>query len=470
MTLTAIHLSASVDQNQSPIRSSEGRSDELRSLRWYQNEGLEKFHDKHRAFFAMEMRLGKTLTAIRWILTQDARHVLIVAPKTVLTAWEEELSTEGLDYINLTTLKGGIPARVPHIENPSNRFLLINYESIPRMTLVLNGCDAIIADEITKIKNFKSKSTQVLLRWAKRAKYSAGLSGQPAPESWEEIWTQMAFSYGGEWMGEKKFWPWKMRYFKQHGFDWVVLPNKVQTLKAQFHNDAYVITRADAGLANEKIYEKIVGELSDEERSIYKGIEKTWTHPSGDETKFAMVVAGWYRRITSGVLLPGMMCWKYEEIIRLITTDLKNSSIVIWCSFRQELYLLWQLMKERKISATWMSGATSYQDRQSRIKAFQQGKRRIFLVQVDCGQFGIDLSTADTCIYASSPWSYEKRAQSEDRIFKVGKTSSLLVVDLVTKNTIDETVMESLKCKNSSAKFLLQKLGIKEPKGRKDYP
>jgi SNF2 family DNA or RNA helicase len=416
----------------------------------------------------MEMRLGKTLTAIRWILTQDARHVLIVAPKTVLTAWEEELTTEGLEYINLTTLKGGIPARVPHIEKPSHKFLLINYESLPRMELVLNGCDAIIADEITKIKNYKSKSTKVLLQWAERTRYSAGLSGQPAPESWEEMWTQMAFAYGGQWMNENKFWPWKTRYFKKSGFDWIVIPSKVNLLKTKFHNDAYVMTRADAGLANEKIYEKITGELSDEERSLYRSIKKTWTLPSGDKTKYAMVVAGWCRRLTSGVLLPGMLSWKYEEVVRLVTEDLKNSSIVVWCSFTQELYLLWQLMKKNNVSATWMSGATLYSDRQKRIKAFQQGKRRVFLVQVDCGQFGIDLSTADTCIYASSPWSYEKRAQSEDRIFRVGKTSSLLVVDLVTKNTIDETVMESLKCKNSSARFLLQKLNIKEPSERKD--
>lgn len=443
------------------------RSLGLRSLRWYQEEGLSKFRGKPSAFFAMEMRLGKTLTAIRWIQTQDVGFVLIIAPKTVLSAWEMELENEGLEYLNLTTLQGGVAIRAAQIENPkipNVKYMLLNSECICRMGGVKFACDAIIFDEITEIKNPKSKITKICLKWCKRAKVTCGLAGQPAPESWEEMWTQMAFAYHGEWMGFSNFWKWRNAFFSVRGFDWVVKKEKVEVIRQAFHRDAYVMTRKDAGLANEKIYQKIIGELNEEERSIYKHAHKTWSLPNGEETKYAMVVAGWSRRITSGIMISGEVCWKYDALINLLQTNLKDNQVIVWCTYKHEIYLLWGMLKKKLgMSVTWISGASSFQERKERIRLFQANKRQIMLIQVDCGKFGIDLSAADTAIYFSSPWSYLKRIQSEDRIFAVGKTSSLLVIDLVTKNTIDEVVMESIKCKNSSARFLMERLNITSP-------
>src|SRR5580700_1777933 len=75
-----------------------------RKLRPYQNDALIRMKDRDGAFFAMEMRLGKTLTVIRWLQTKKAKTIFVIAPKTVLIPWEDELSHEGITCNSLVPL------------------------------------------------------------------------------------------------------------------------------------------------------------------------------------------------------------------------------------------------------------------------------------------------------------------------------------------------------------------------------
>ena len=59
---------------------------------------------------------------------------------------------------------------------------------------------------------------------------------------------------------------------------------------------------------------------------------------------------------------------------------------------------------------------------------------------------GINLSAADTAIYFSNSWALQDRLQSEDRILSP-ENNTLLYIDLITKNTIDEDIMLALQDK-----------------------
>lgn len=69
--------------------------------------------------------------------------------------------------------------------------------------------------------------------------------------------------------------------------------------------------------------------------------------------------------------------------------------------------------------------------------------------------FGIDLSCCDTCIYFEVPTSMLARAQSEDRILLPGKTTPLLYIDLVVKNTVDADIYEAIVKKREDMESLL---------------
>ena len=68
------------------------------------------------------------------------------------------------------------------------------------------------------------------------------------------------------------------------------------------------------------------------------------------------------------------------------------------------------------------------------------------------------MAKSNVAIYYSNSYSLEERIQSEDRIEHPIKKSSLLFIDLITKNTVDEDVIKTLKIKNLDSKFFQSKL------------
>jgi SNF2 family DNA or RNA helicase len=87
-------------------------------------------------------------------------------------------------------------------------------------------------------------------------------------------------------------------------------------------------------------------------------------------------------------------------------------------------------------------------------------------MQVSTGKFGLNLSSASTAIYFSNSLRPEDRIQSEYRIEANNKKEPLLYVDLLTKGTVDERILNVLKKKQTHARDFLS--GVVEEL-RKDY-
>jgi hypothetical protein len=456
---------------------------EERTLRDYQETGVQKYLQCDGAFFAMQMRLGKTLACIRWLKRSPSKPktILVVAPKTVLLAWEDELEKEGLPQINLVqfTLK----ERKLVMQDPNEEgFYLCNYETISNLDVktkewkILANFDAVILDESICIKNPGSKATVNLLKAAPLIKMRSCLSGLVNPESWLEVWPQVAFANGGDWMGFDNFYKWREAYFQNFGFDWELSNKSRAAIQKAFHEDVHSVTRKQANIRDVKIRQKRIGHMPPEAKRIYDLVEAKWELPGEvntvdaeqiidedpDQAKFKLVVISWLRRIVGGVLptkpiqiIPG---WKCAELVHIAEEELPTDSIVVWFAFNAEIALAYAALIKAGVTCSWINGATSQEDRRERIHGFQSGKYRLMLVQQKCGQYGIDLSKADTAIYYSCDYSYNLRAQSEERIFKVGKPNDLLIIDFITADSIDEAVEETIKDKKSDAGLLLARL------------
>jgi hypothetical protein len=433
----------------------------------HQQVAFDRFADQDWAAFIMEMRLGKTITSIRWCqhrlkvagIEPGCEQVLVVAPSTPLVSWQEELEKESLRW---TMIKGEKKKREKIMEKHGGGeagWYLIQYETLLHTSSAwLGNWHAILLDESTAVKNPRAQITKVAVRELSTAPIRAILTGLTNPESLLEVWTQMAFASGGEWMGCSNYWTWQQRHFFKAGFDIMARPGSAKKIKEQFHVDGHILTRQEAGLGSIKIREKLTGSLEGDALRIYRQSVERWEIP-GLEAKNSLVVGTWIRRIAGGHV-PGreLPCWKYAALVDLLLTQLKNEQVVVWFSFNLELARVWRELKAANISATWVSGEVEVPERRRRRSLFHEGKRRVFLCQVACGKYGLDLSAADTEIYFSSPYSFEGRRQSEDRLEHPLKKAPILVVDLVTERTVDEDVLESLAAKNESAQWLMTKI------------
>lgn len=436
------------------------------TLRPYQDAGKAFFDDADGAFWAMEMRLGKSITCIRWLVDhpRDPQLIAVVAPKTVLIAWEKEVREDG--HPVYAHWDGSVAKRKKELSAPEPGFHLLNYESIPKLAEELAQFDAIVFDESTRIKNAAAQVTKTALQLSKIIPIRCALSGLPNPEGWEDVWSQMAVVNGGSWMGHSNFWTWRNTYAKRYGFEWVIGPKSQSTIRQAFHAGAYVLTRKQAGIRDVKIRQRRTGTMPPATRQVYERVSAKWEHPDGRTAKQAMVVGTWLRQICGGSVPNVPNPWKAEELLRIIIDELPTESIVVWFSFNHEIFHIWNLLKQKapNISACWITGVSTQEERAERMQRFQSGQRRVMLIQQACGQYGIDLSAADTAVYYSSTYRYELRAQSEDRIYKVGKPNDLLCIDLVTEDSADEVVLDSVAEKKSDASYLMAKLNLKPPK------
>ncbi len=431
----------------------------------------------HPAFF-LEMRLGKTLTTIRWADRLGYREVpnaLVVAPVTVLEAWEKELTLEGEHF---TTLHGLSRAKreegiVAAFQGDGKRrhWALINYEALlstPEIAQLPWGLVAL--DESTRIKNPKAKITKLCTEGFRTARHRTILSGLPSPEGELDFYCQFQFLHG-TFMGCRNYWRFRADHFSPdlYGGDW--MPNKGvrQQIKELVHSKAFVLRRTDAGIENKKVYETRYVSMSREQAKLYKQIEEDFSVrlASGEEmeTSYAIVQQTWLARLAGGFDPQGepISNTKVDALIELLCGELREEKVVVWYRFNTELVACLERLNRLGVRCDHILGGMPRDVRKQKLQGLRTGKTRVLLAQVKCAKYGVDVSAADTEIYYSNVWSCEDRLQSEDRILHPMKKVPLLIIDLVTRDTVDEDVVEALQDKGFLARYLMTKIhaGIK---------
>lgn len=426
---------------------------------------------QHPALF-MEMRLGKTLVAIRHIRSLR-RHVnnLVLAPLTVLEGWKRELTTEGEEYLDL---HDSVPTR-ERLKvcrqllrtGDTRKWILLNYEALLRTPKLSQlSWDSSTLDESVKIKNPRSKITKICTRNLRGVKTRMILTGLPRPESDLELYSQFQY-LDGDFMDQPTYWHFQHRFFRKAGFrGYELLPkNGVEDrIKKEVHERAFVLSRADAGLGSKKICERRVVEMTAEQKKLYKQVTKDFAYQRLDgtwnETQWAMTAAMWLQRICGGFDPEGERCLstaKGREILRLLEDDLKGEQVVVWFRFRSELELVHTMLKKKRYKVGLTHGGVTKPERGVVERKFKKGQYRILLATEKCAKMGLDYSTSDTAIYYSNEWSCDDRLQSEDRIVSTVNPSPLLLLDLVTRGTVDEDVVEGIRDKSFKARDLMKK-------------
>lgn len=441
-------------------------------LRDYQWDAVQSGVDKRSMFWAMHMRLGKTLTVLRWLEAKGIpMKILILAPKTVFYGWEKELKQEQLEYIDLNDIK--IIERKELMKDRSKKVFLLNIESIPYFDpsdIEDNGFDAIIIDESTRIKSPRTKTTKFLLRVCDSVMYKACLSGLPRPKSWSDVWSQCAFLGDGYFMGRSNFWAWEKKYSQTFGYEKFYSPKSIAAIKKAFEEQAFILTRDQAGLGEKKIYQIRKDKLNKQERKLYDHVVNTWEIPStrdsdSKELKHNVAVLSYLRQICSGTVegLDPKKNWKYKLLQELLTDELEGESVVIFCAFRKEIDIIRGLCKKLKIKSGVIQGGVKSKERARIQSDFRKRNISVTILQFQCGKYGLDLGASDTTIYYSNSYDYEDRGQSEDRTVVVGKKNPLLYIDFISQDTIDEDVKDGIQEKRTDARYLMARV---RPEGK----
>lgn len=448
------------------------KSLKIRTFRPHQVKAFEYAKDKAYIALFMEMRLGKTLVAIRWAKHWGFKNILVIAPLSVLHTWKDELALEGIK--DPIMIRGAVNG---HFFGGWN---LVNYERVRcSPELATMKWDAVILDESTRIKNPKSQVTQVINKGFQTVRGRAILSGLPDPEGPMDFYEQFRFLYSG-FMKFWNFWAWRSKYFHQIGYKWICPAWAMSKIKKEVNKLAFCMTRKEAGIGNAKIYERRYVQLTPEQRKLYVQTEKDYAMGQF-ETKYAPVKAGWLSILTGGFKIDEVRQVpirkvqgtrnqykvstisdaKCQEIKNLLKGELSADKVIIWFRYNHELKYAYRYLREADIRCDYITGEEDPTERHNRLVDFRIGQNRALLVQSKCGQYGWDVSFCSTSIYYSNYYDNEVRSQTEDRTVSVTKTEPSLVIDLITEDTIDEDVLDMVIEKKVNSKVFLTKFNEK---------
>jgi len=427
---------------------------------------------KHRRNIALflEMRLGKSLVSLRWANTRPhVKRILIVAPLSVGPSWQAELEREGFSMVSLT---GTAAQRKKALESNSDaRWFFINYEGLTKSghktakgksravpsDYALLPWDCVILDESTRIRSPKAQITKVCLKTLSTAPYKCILTGLPDPEGVDNFVTQLLFLFDS-FMGCADYWQWKSRYMRNiYLYEYILTNNANKLLNAELKNKSLMMSRKEAGLGNKKIYEKRFIDLP---KKVLKAIEEVELEYEigGRLTSTSLVTYTWIAQLIGGTYPGYEHTTKVKEVKYLLTTELKGEPIIIWARFTDEIKLISAELTKIKINHGVVTGEFKRYNATT-IKKFQVGKIDVLVLQPKCALMGIDLSRSSTAIYYSNYYDLEIREQTRDRIEHPKKKELLLIIDLVARDTLDESVIESLKDKKQSSKTFISNLG-----------
>jgi SNF2 family DNA or RNA helicase len=175
------------------------------------------------------MGLGKSLTSIgiagQLYLLGKIRHVLVVAPLSIVGVWREEFEKFcGTDY-TLAVLEGNGTKKsdtLRHLDGSPLQVAVVNYESCWRLEAKIaswigkGGGSLIIADEGHKIKTHSANASKAMHRLGAKADYRLLLTGTPITNRAIDVFSQWKFLnppiFGNS------FYSWRNRYFDMTGY------------------------------------------------------------------------------------------------------------------------------------------------------------------------------------------------------------------------------------------------------------
>ncbi len=404
----------------------------------------------------MEMRLGKSPVIIRWAEAHNWKRILLVAPLTTLPApaWSRELRLEGVPMGRIHLLSD-LPTkqRFQYVKQHEG-WHLINFEglrAIPALAFI--NWDCVIVDESTRIRNPQAQITKLLTNGFQHVRSKAILSGLPRPKSDLDVFSQFRF-LNGEFCGYDNYWKFKSAKYHQGWFEHDWQPNKGtrDLIKRETHTRAFCLTLKQAKMGNKKIYKARVVNMNATQRREQKLILKEFrSGVSGTDTKWVGARVTWLSKLAGGFAPDNTLVSdaKFKELDRIVREEFAGKPIVVWFRFNHELDEALHRLRKKRVRVAAINGATPKAERGPLISKFQRGQIQVLLMQGQVGQYGLDLSVADVAVYYSNTYDAEVRSQTEKRIEHMAKRDRpLLYIDLITRGSADDDVVESLKDKS----------------------
>jgi SNF2 family DNA or RNA helicase len=441
-------------------------------LRDYQETAADFLYENNRAMILAPVGAGKT--ALTLAAMQDAikqglvKRWLVLAPKRVCTdVWPVE-QPKWASGLSLSVAVGTPAARLKALRSKTN-VVVVNYDNIEWLTEQFLDFDAVVFDELTKLKNPSGKRFKALAKVVDTIKIRWGLTGSFTSNGLEDVFGQCKI-VNQDLLGRAKG-AFMQQYFVLVNKDFGEWEPRVGSLGKVMERIKPATFLLDAGeyadklppchviemkcdLADRAPYEKMKKDFVIE----FKDVQITAVNAGVVTGKLQQMAGGWvYETITTASSTPGRMnvtktpIWfsthKFDLLDELLEENQHANTIIVY-NYVEELAEL----KRRYPNAQTINDPKA-------IERWNDGKVELLLIHPKSAGHGLNLQHGGCkMVFVSLPWSLELYEQTVGRLHRSGQKHDVWVYLLLTNKTIDLRIWDALKDKRALSDIALEEL------------
>jgi len=437
-------------------------------LRPYQNEAADFLYERDRAMILAPVGAGKTaitLTAMQDMLfNEEVGRFLVLAPKRVCTdVWPVE-QPKWAPFHEIAVAVGTPKQRLEAL-NSDARIVVSNYDNIQWLAEQTLDFDAIVFDELTRLKNPSGTRFKALLKVLEPMTIRWGLTGSFTSNGLEDVFGQCKI-VDQTLLGRSKG-AFMQQYFvlinKEFG-EWAPRVGALANVMARIKPATYVLEAGDyadklpplhvievrCDLDDRKPYEKM--------KADFQALDVTAINAGVVTGKLQQMASGFVydtRKTASDV--PGKFIvtqtpvWfsshKFDRLEELLNENQRANTIIAY-TYQEELAEL----KRRYPRAQTL-------DDKDAIQRWNAGQIELLLVHPKSAGHGLNLQFGGCkIIFLSLPWSLELYEQTVGRLHRSGQTRDVWCYVMLTNKTVDEKIWGALHDKRAISDIAMEEL------------
>ena len=411
----------------------------------HQKIAIEKLAGSKRFILADDMGLGKTTSTIIAALETGSKKILIVCPASLKINWQREIENYSDRPVFICEGKKF---------STEHDFVIINYDILKNFhdpkskeLTLLEQCnfDLVILDEAHMISNAQAQRTKIINSFVKKINRVWLLTGTPMtsrPMNYYNLLSIIESPVAQNWMA------YAIRYCQGYQFKagnrkvWNVSgASNLEELRDRTSKQILRRLKEEVLDLPDKIITPVYLRLQSKEYENLMGEYYDWYDKNPDQSSSLTVQFSKLMKVRKVIANE-----KTRQTIEFAENILEQGKkVIIFTNFTDSLQTIYQHFGKQ---AVYLDGSCSNSVRQQAVDQFQnEEKIKVFVGNLKAAGVGLTLTSAEVVIMNDLSFVPAEHAQAEDRAYRYGQKSNVLVYYPLYENTIEGAIYDILNTK-----------------------
>lgn len=437
-------------------------------------------YNNHQALILSEPRTGKTRVALAVTAeTAPAGSVaLVICPKSAQPGWVKECQV--FDDASQKLFKVDVIQKISDLKKLSLdpgfiNVRIISYELFKKLQFpnqvraLLSKCKKVtlLGDEIHRLRNFKTQQSKAIFDFKDFCNKDSidlgiiGMSGTPTVKESSDVFGLLSLINDSKILFKPVYYAYDV--FKEY-FYYCEDTSFGKVAKALKRSDElnYIVQMCsvqtkqkelDIFQGYDKVYRKVELDMDEKQQEIYKAVFNDMEYDDQIDCQNKLVQL---TRLQQICIDPSTIVDGYDRIspkLRYVAklAMSRQFKFIVAAKKNAPLTHLQDVLTKLGIGSRFIKGSLTYSERIQAIEDFSSDEVVVLLMQLDTGREALTIPQAKAIVFLDRDFAQGFNEQAEARMTPVDGSGGIkYVIDLIMKNTKEESIYETLVIRKKS--------------------